>query len=256
MPPVAGYRHLMRPKLLNRCAPLALFLALSTSGCAVFRTPPPLTPAAAYQRGMAAYQARDFGRAAEHLQAWVDASAGDPRMPEGLFALGRSRMERGDYLLAATTLLRVVTDYPTSPQQEEARFGVCEAYNSLSPRAALDQQNTEIALLYCSSYAEYYPNAARADRARIWVAQLRDKLARKSFDAGMWYFRRGAFDASVIYFQRAAAEYPDTPTAPLALAQMALAYDRVGYKEEAQEARARLRQAYPQSAEARALPPA
>ena len=256
MPPVAGYRHLMRPKLLKRCAPLALFLALSTSGCAVFRTPPPLTPETAYQRGMAAYQARSFARSAELLQSWVDASPGDPRMPEALFALGRSRMERGDYLLAASTLLRVVTEYPTSPQQEEARFGVCEAYHELSPRAALDQENTQTALLYCGSYAEYYPNAARADRARIWVAELRDKLARKSYDAGMWYFRRGAYDASVIYFQRAVAEYPDTPTAPQALAQMALAYDRVGYKEEAQEARARLREAYPQSAEARALPPA
>ena len=246
----------MRPKLLTRCAPLALVLALSTAGCSVFRAPPPLTPETAYQRGMAAYEARRFGRAAELLQTWVDASAGDPRLPEGLYALGRSRMETHEQLMAATTFLRIVTEFPATPRQEDARFGVCEAYRTLSPKTALDQENTEVALLYCGSYAEYYPNAARADRARIWVAQLRDKMARKSYDAGMWYFRRGAYDASVIYFQRAVAEYPDTPTAPVALAQMALAYDRVGYKEEAQEARARLRQAYPQSAEARALPPA
>jgi outer membrane protein assembly factor BamD len=246
----------MTSKLLRRCAPLAIVLALSTSGCSLFRTPPPLTPETAYQRGMAAYEAKRYGRAAELLQAWADASAGDPRLPQGLFSLGRARMQTGDYLLAASTLMRVVTDYPTSPQQEEARFGVCEAYYQLSPRIALDQENTQTALLYCGSYAEYYPTTARSDRARRWVAEMRDKLARKSFDAGMWYYRRGAYDAAVIYFQRAAAEYPDTPTAPLAILQMALAYDRVGYKEEAQEARARLRENYPQSAEARSLPPA
>jgi outer membrane protein assembly factor BamD len=246
----------MTSKLLRRCAPLAFVLALSTSGCAVFRTPAPLTPETAYQRGMAAFEAKRYGRAAELLQAWADASAGDPRLPQGLMALGRARMETDEYLLAASSLMRVVTDYPTSPQQEEARFGVCEAYYRLSPRPALDQQNTETALIYCGSYAEYYPTTARSDRARRWVAELRDKLARKSFDAGMWYFRRGAYDASVIYFQRAAAEYPDTPTAPAAILQMALAYDRVGYKEEAAEARARLRENYPQSAEARSLPPA
>ena len=246
----------MRPKLLTRCAPLALVLALSTSGCAVFRTPPPPTPETSYQQGMQAYEAKRYRRAAELLQAWADASTGDPRLPAGLFALGRSRMESGDHLMAATTFLRVVTDYPSSPQQEDARFGVCEAYYRLSPRAQLDQESTETALLYCGSYTEYYPQAARTDRARIWVSELRDKMARKSYDAGMWYFRRGAYDASVIYFQRAATEYPDTPTAPLALQQMALAYDRVGYKEEAQETRARLRTSYPQSAEARALPPA
>lgn len=246
----------MRPKLLTRCAPLALALALSTAGCSVFRAPPPLTPETAYQRGMAAYEADRFGRAAELLQTWADASAGDPRLPDGLYALADARMKTGDHLMAATTFLRVVTEYPASPRQEDARFGVCEAYRTLSPRAALDQENTQTALLYCGSYVEYYGQTARSDRARIWVAELRDKLARKSFDAGMWYFRRGAFDASVIYFQRAATEYPDTPTAPQALLQMALAYDRVGYKEEAQEARAKLRESYPQSPEARTLPPA
>lgn len=246
----------MRPKLPTRYAPLALLLALSLSGCAVFRTPPPLTPETAYRQGMEAYQAKRYRRAAELLQTWADASAGDPRLPEGLFSLGRARMESGEYLMAATTLLRVVTEYPTSPQQEEARFGVCEAYYRLSPKAPLDQENTQTGLLYCGSYAEYYPQSARADRARIWVSQMREKLARKAFDAGMWYFRRGAYDASVIYFQQAATEYPDTPTAPQALLQMALAYDRVGYKEEAQEARSKLRTTYPQSPEARTLPPA
>ena len=246
----------MRPKHPTRRAPLALILALSITGCAVFRTPPPLTPENSFRQGMAAYQAQRYGRAAELLQTWADASAGDPRLPEGLFTLGRARMQSGDYLLAANTFLRVVTDYPQSPQQEESRFGVCEAYHRLSPKAPLDQENTQTALLYCASYAEYYPQAARADRARIWVSELRDKMARKSYDAGMWYFRRGAYDASVIYFQQALTEYPDTPTAPQALLQMALAYDRVGYKEEAAEARTRLRTTYPQSAEARTLPPA
>jgi outer membrane assembly lipoprotein YfiO len=246
----------MKSKLLTRCAPLALALALGTSGCAVFRSPPPVTPETSYAQGLQAYEAKRYRRAAELLQAWVDASPGDPRLPATLYTLGRARMESEEYLLAATSFLRVVTDYPSSPEQEQARFGVCEAYRSLSPGAALDQENTQTALLYCGSYVEYYPNAARADRARIWVSELRDKMARKSFDAGMWYFRRGAYDASVIYFQRAVAEYPDTPTAPQALMQMALAYDRVGYKEEAAETRARLREAYPQSAEARALPPA
>ncbi|HLL81658.1 MAG TPA: outer membrane protein assembly factor BamD [Longimicrobium sp.] len=246
----------MRPKLLTRCAPLALVLALSTAGCSLFRAPPPLTPDTAYQRGMAAYEARRFGRAAELLQTWADASAGDARLPEGLYALARARMETDEQLMAATTFLRIVTEYPAHARQEDARFGVCEAYRTLSPRTALDQQNTETALLYCGSYVEYYGQTARSDRARLWVAELRDKLARKQYEAGMWYFRRGAFDASVIYFQRAATEYPDTPTAPQALLQMALAYDRVGYKEEAQEARAKLRSSYPQSPEARTLPPA
>ena len=71
----------MRPKLPKLRAPLALVLALSMSGCAVFRTPPPVTPESAYQQGTAAFQAKRYGRAAELLQTWADASSGDPRLP-------------------------------------------------------------------------------------------------------------------------------------------------------------------------------
>jgi outer membrane protein assembly factor BamD len=222
----------------------------------VFRTPPPLTAETAYQRGMAAYAERRWSRAAELLQSWADVSPGDPRLPEGLYALGMARMENRDYILAATTLLRVVTEFPTAPRQEDARFGLCDAYHRLSPAPALDQTDTRTALLYCGSYVEYFPRAARTDRARLWMDEMRTKLARKSYDAGLWYFRRGAYDASVIYFAQAATEFPETPVAPAALLRTAEAYDRIGYKEEAAEARERLRTTYPQSVEAQSLPAA
>jgi outer membrane protein assembly factor BamD (BamD/ComL family) len=69
----------------------------------------------------------------------------------------------------------------------------------------------------------------------------------------MFYFRRGAYDASVIYFNEAAALYPETRWAPASLAKVVEAYERVGYREEAEEARQQLRTRFPESAEARAL---
>lgn len=245
----------MTSKLLRSGIAAALLLVPAVSGCSIFKTAPPLTPEVAYTRGMEAYRAERWGRAATLLQTWVDASAGDPRLPETLYALGMARMETGEYLLAASTMLRIVTDYPQHPRQTEARFRSCEAYNRLSPRPQLDQEHTRTALLYCESYAQYYPQTPQADTARTWVAELREKLARKEFDAGAWYARRGYLDAAVIYFQRAVEEYPDTPVAPAALLRLAETYDRLGYKEEAEEARARLRRDFPQSPEARSPPP-
>ena len=244
----------MTSKLL-RSGLAAVMLALpALSGCALFKTPQPLTAEAAYERGMEAYRTQRWGRAATLLQTWVDASAGDPRLPEALYALGMARMETGEYLLAASTMLRIVTDYPSHTLQTDARFRTCQAYQRLSPRAQLDQENTHTALLYCESYAQYYPQTPQADTARQWVTEMQEKLARKEFDAGSWYARRGFLDAAVIYFQRAADEYPGTAVAPAALLRLAETYDRLGYKEEAEEARARLRRDFPQSPEARSPP--
>jgi outer membrane protein assembly factor BamD len=244
----------MTYKLLRNGLAAALFVAPALSGCAVFKTARPLTPAVAYERGMEAYRAKRWGRAATLLQTWVDASAGDPRLPEALYALGLSRMETHEYLLASSTMLRIVTDFPTHELQRDARFRVCEAYHHLSPRSQLDQENTRTALLYCSSYSEYYPQTPQADTAKTWVSEMREKLARKDYDVGAWYVRRGFLDAAVIFFQRAIDEYPDTPVAPSALLRLAETYDRLGYREEAEEARVRLRRDFPQSPEARSPP--
>ncbi|HEX8694192.1 MAG TPA: outer membrane protein assembly factor BamD [Longimicrobium sp.] len=244
-----------RNRFVRRAAPA--LLALLLPACAVFKKQVPLTPEQAYERGMAAHAAGRHSRAAVFLSTWVQANAaGDPRMPGALLALARSHLETGEYLTAGSEFLRIVTDYPTAPEQTPARFGICRAYRGMSPKAPLDQQYTHAAITYCDSYAGYYPATPQADTARAWVADMRQKLAEKAYLNGMFYFRRGAYDASVIYFNEAAAQYPETRWAPAALLKVVEAYEKIGYREEAEEARQQLRARFPQSAEARSLPPA
>ena len=238
---------------LGRPAAAALIVTLFLPACAVFRKEQPLTPEMAYVRGMQAFQARRYGRAADLIKTWVDANAaGDPRMPQALLALGTSHERIGEHLTASSELLRLVTEYPSAAEQQEARFRLCEAYHSLSPRAQLDQQYTETAGTYCASYAEYYASTPQADTARRWVTEMREKVAYKAYLTGMFYLRRQATAAAVIYFNDTARSYPDTPWAPAALARIVEAYTKIGYREEAEEARQRLLREFPQSAEARA----
>ena len=238
---------------LGRPAAAALIVTLFLPACAVFRKEQPLTPEMAFVRGMQAYNARRWSRAAELIKRWVDANAaGDPRMPQALLALGTSHVRTGEYLTASAELLRLVTEYPQAPEQQRARFGLCEAYHALSPKAQLDQQYTATASTYCSSYAEYYGATPQADTARRWVTEMGEKLAYKAYLTGMFYLRRNAVDAAVIYFNDAVANWPQTPWAPAALARVVEAYTRIGYKEEAEQARQRLLRDFPQSPEARA----
>jgi len=245
---------------IGRRASAALIAALFLPACAVFRKEQPLTPEMAYVRGMQAYQARRYARAAELVKRWVDANAaGDPRMPQALLALGTSHIRTGENLTASSELLRLVTEYPQAEEQQPARYRLCEAYHNLSPRAQLDQQYTETAGTYCASYAEYYGSTPQADTARRWVVEMREKLAEKAYLNGMFYLRRNATDAAMIYFNDAVRDFADTKWAPAALARVVEAYTRIGYREEAEEARQRLLRDFPQSPEARAAaaaPPA
>lgn len=236
--------------------PLSLAALLLLAGCGLFRSPAPISPETQRNRGMAAYADRNYGQAVSLLSVWVTENPGDPRLPETLMALGNSYTEREEYIAAAASFLRVVTEFPNDPQGQSARFGLCRAYFRLSPRAQLAQDYTESAIAYCESYAQIYPNTPEAAQATGWIAELRDKLGRKAYETGAFYVRRRLYDAAVVYFRAAADLYPDTPWAATSLLRMAEAYDRIGYREEAEAARARLRSEHPQSPEARALAPA
>lgn len=212
-----------------------------------------LGPSELYEQGMAAYEARRYTRAVELLERFVQQHLGDERVPEARLTLGRSYMARREYVTAASEFQRLVTDYPTHPSAPEARFGMCEAYFRLSPRPPLDQEYTLAAISHCESMASLYPNTEDGQRARQYVAESRYKLARKAYDNGMFYFRRRAYDAAVIYLTAVVEQYPDTTLAPAALLQLVETYTRIGYVEEAAEARERLLRDYPQSAEALGL---
>lgn len=243
-----------RTRAAIRSAHAALLASFLLSGCAVFQKQTPLTPEQTYERGMAAHEAGRHARAAQFLGEWVQGNAGDPRLPGALLALAESHLATREWVSAASEYLRVITDFPqAAAEQQEARFGVCDAYHRLSPRAPLDQEYTRAAITYCESYAQYYPATEQAAEASRWAGEMREKLAEKQYQNGFFYFRRGAYDASVIYFSEVVRDYPGSRWAPAALLRTIEAYDRIGYKEEAEEARTRLRAEYPESAEARSL---
>jgi len=237
---------------IRRFALLALAFALA--GCGGRQVPPAqLGPDVLFQRGMDAFQARKYSRAIELLDIFLQQHVGDPRVPRARVSVARARMARRDYLLAAGDFTRLLNESPPDSLARAGRFGICEAYHQLSPPPQRDQQYTGAAIAHCESVASIYPGTSEAQQAAAWASALRHKLALKSYETGMFYFKRGAYDAGVIYFQETVEQFPGTSVAPQALLRMVESYDRIGYKEEAAEARARLQREYPESPEARSL---
>ncbi|HYR09389.1 MAG TPA: outer membrane protein assembly factor BamD, partial [Longimicrobium sp.] len=214
------------PRLFRRAA-LALLVAAALPGCALFRTPPPLTVESAYAQGMEAYNAGRWRRASELLGQFVPNATSDPRLKGALMALGRAHLEMREYVSATAQFLRVATEFPRDPEAQDARFGLCDAYHRLSPRPQLDPEYTNAAITYCESFASIYPGTPQAAQAQGWVVEMRGKLAEKAYQNGFFYFRRGLYDAAVVYFNEVLAGFPETAWAPRALLRLTEAYDRM-----------------------------
>jgi outer membrane protein assembly factor BamD len=232
---------------------LLLALLLAAGGCASRQNLSLLPPDDLYAQAIEAFDAERWDRVVTLLEFFVNTHLGDPRVPDARMRLGRAYMERGEYVTAATQFLRLVTDFPSDPQALSARFLVCESYYLLSPRPPLDQEYTISALLHCQSIVDYFPGTTEANQAAEHVTQLRERLALKLYNTGMFYFRQRAYDSAVVYFQEVVNQYPNTTAAPAALGQLVETYSRLGYVEDAAETRQRLLEEYPQSPEAQAL---
>lgn len=231
----------------------ALSCAVLIAGCGKRQPRAQPGPDVLYERGMTAFQAGRHSRAIQALETFLQSHVGDPRAPRARLTLGRARMAREDHINAAADFTRLLNDFPQDTLARHARFGLCEAYRELSPKPPLDQQYTTAAIAHCESFAGIFPGTPEAGRATGWVGDLRLRLAQKSYDTGMFYFKRGAYDAGVIYFNELLEQFPDSPLAPAALLRLVESYERIGYKEEAEETRARLLRDHPQSTEARSL---
>lgn len=231
-----------------------LVLAGALAGCAGNGiNPAQLTADELYEQASGYYQAGNLGRALPLLESFVQLHFGDPRSPDVRLWLGQAYQRRRQYITAASHYQRLIEDYPGSPHELTARFGICESYYRLSPPPELDQEYTYAGIAHCESVSSLYAGTEQGTQAAQHLDELRHKLARKVYDAGAFYVRRRAFDAAVVYFQDVLQNFPQTRYAPAALLSLVETYERLGYVEEAQAQRERLLQEYPDSAEARGL---
>jgi outer membrane protein assembly factor BamD len=231
-----------------------LLLALLFASCAGNGVNPAAMSAdELFQQASGYYEAGNLGRAIPLMESFVQLHFGDPRAPDVRMWLGQAYQRRRQWITAASHFQRLIEDYPSSPHEIPARFAICESYYRLSPPAQLDQEYTYAGIAHCESVATTYSQTEQGTTAGRYLDEMRNKLAKKVYDAGAFYVRRRAYDAAVVYFQDVLENFPQTIYAPAALLSLVETFRELGYVEEAEATEQRLRQEYPDSAEARGL---
>jgi len=212
-----------------------------------------LPPDDLMQQGMTSLNGRDWSDAVSAFERFIVQHPSHPRSQEARFRLAQAHFGKKEYVTAATEYARLAGDFPAGPFADDSRFGVCEAYARLSPKPALDQEYTRAAMDHCRSLETYYPTSEFVKRAQEILVDMNNKLAEKQYEAGDFYMKRGLIDSAILYFDATVQEYPTSRWAPRALLRLYEAYNRLSYKEEADQVRARLLRDYPTSAEAKQL---
>lgn len=171
----------------------------------------------AYQKGMTLFEDGDYERAIEYFRGVFEYGRGSEWAPEAQYQLARSYEERSRYLLAATEYNRFTQLYRTHALLPDAEYRRALMYYEASPNYKLDQTDTERAISNFQIYIQRHPGHEMVSDAESKVADLRNKLARKQFEAAELYERRRMYRAAAFTYEEVFDLYPDTDYADQAL---------------------------------------
>lgn len=203
----------------------------------------PLEPSVQYAQAMRLFRAGRFDKAQVALQRLqFDLPARDTLLAEVRFYLAETYAAQNDMITAAREFRRVADDFPSDALAPQALLRVGDQYARLWRRAELDPTNGETALATFQELLGRYPESAAARIATVRVQALNDQYARKDFQNGLYYFKRGGFDSAILYFRGLIARYPASSVVPEAYVKLVEAYRTVGYREERDETCAHLQQ--------------
>jgi outer membrane protein assembly factor BamD len=175
------------------------------------------------------------------------------RIPDAGLLLALAHYEDGDYLTARSEYRRFLDRFAVHPRAPEAAVGECRSLAQLTPHPQRDEGYTEEAIGVCGNVVVDYAGTPQADEAQQLRSDLRYTMAEKEYLNGNHYFRRRQYDSAIIYYQFVVDLYPETEFAPQALLGLYRANEAIGYSDLADEARDRLLDEYPDSAEAAEL---
>ena len=178
----------------------------------------------AYEKAMALYEEEDFSEAADAFNTVTRIGRGTNYGQEAQYYLAESYYNGRRYLLAASEYDRFVSLYPQDPRRQDAEFKAAMSYYHQSPRYKLDQTSTHRAIERFQLFNNRFPDSELVTEAAERIDELRNKLARKSYEAAQFYVRTGRYRAANIYFDKTIDQYPETEWAERSLVDQIQTY--------------------------------
>lgn len=179
----------------------------------------------AFNKAKKLFDEKKYTDASRAFETVVNIARGTNYAADAQFYLAESYFLNSEYILASSEYERYMNYYPRDERREYVQFKEALCYFELSPRYKLDQTETLKALELFQLFNLRYPTSEYSTEAGKKISELRDKLAHKMYDSGIFYLRIREYNAAAVYFGQVVNEYPDTIWADQALAKQMESYE-------------------------------
>lgn len=178
----------------------------------------------AFEKAKSQYDEENWTTAARAFETVVSIGRGTDLGQQAQYLLAESYYNNRQYLIAASEYQRYATFYPRSERRENAEFKRALSYYQMSPRFKLDQTYTRQAVERFRLFNSRYPDSELVADASSYIEELREKLARKQYEAAKFYMRTNRYQAAAVYHDIVIDTYPETEWAERSLVDQIEAY--------------------------------
>ncbi len=194
---------------------IAVFLIIGCRNKDLVRPGEPLN--VAFDKSMALFEKEKYGDAAYGFDQVTRLGRGSNFAEEAQFFLAESYYLNKQYILAASEYERFLAFYPQHQRLQEVEYKRAVCYYMQSPRYRLDQSSTNRAIELFQLFNSKYPDSEFVLESAQRIDELRNKLARKSYESAEFYLRTERFLAATIYFDQTIDQYPESAWSERAL---------------------------------------
>lgn len=163
-----------------------------------------------YQEALRLYNKGDYNKALILFDDLMQSYRGRSEAEDLSYYFAYTNYKLKDYATARYQFKVFADTYPNSPRAEESRFISAYCYYLESPNYTLDQENTIRAIEALQLFINLYPKSQRVEEASTLIANLRDKLEKKSYANAKLYYDIGDYKSAVVAFKNSLRDFPDT----------------------------------------------
>jgi outer membrane protein assembly factor BamD len=156
------------------------------------------------------YAKKDYERASFIIEELLSVFKGTPKAEDMLYLYAQCKFNLKDYLTAAYYFNDFSSQYPLSSRAEECQFMYALCFYQDSDPWYLDQSSSRRSIESIQLYLKANPGTKRVDSCNLIINEMREKLAKKSFEQANLYHKIGHHKSAIEAFRQTMEEYPDS----------------------------------------------
>lgn len=163
-----------------------------------------------YQKANEHFDNKKWYKATELYEKVIPAFKGTKDYEDLYYRYTYSFYNMKDYLTASYQFKNFIDIFPKSPRADEMEFMYATSLFKMSPRAELDQTNTEKSIEVLQSYINAHPESKHITEANNYIDIGRAKIEKKSKRAAQLYFDMQEYKAASVAYQALIESFPES----------------------------------------------